>query len=904
MNTVLSLLKEQPGLPNTLLRPLLQKYLPHYKGMDPAFMRNFRVRALKFIISFPSTELTIEDVNEVASRSICAAEEVIDLDQPILLQNFTTLLRKCMQESSSTWVALRYLDETKDLVPGFDYRVHRDPTGRPDAIVWMTPNMKLNLLQYGRILFLDAQKRQYNTSNWPYIGPAMKDCEGGVCLAAECLCIQECLEMYIWILEMLHDMEPRYELTQTSIMFADELITPSVLVKLGIQDTCTLRGDHYHLLNEVWPSAFGSYCPAMRCHLEAMFSSNTIEQYQIGYAGAREVIHEDPAMCSKLDIFYDQPERYGGYFLKGMEEHLGLKGDVAAEQNHSSVCAHLGDGATWQIAEQVSKLLCRQQEQGWQRNEKEALENARTHRYKSRFKLQQGIDDILAKKALSMKAYKRFITSTLKPSTLLQYRTDPGGSVVVWPAGRLESDNYEKVVIESNQRCKCEFRVQFNALCKHEYKVDGKINFDKFARRWLNRTAFESRVLPSLSVSSEATEPTSNDRPVNRGDGWEDFGLDRVRVDQVGVASVPGNEDVDENFDPSSITNDNDEEETEVSQFGRLSYQSVKANCEEMCRYVQNDQLQLAELNLLVDRVLSRLRNKQNIHASFVDSPADVTNHSSFLPRDAVGKVVTNPRHMRRKRLRHEFARSTVAKKAKAQVSMEVTTTTNFTTSDDHHLPPPKLDQRACSFCKKAHHFVGKCPTLLQHGVPPLASNDKKARTKLQAELLAVGGVVTYTRESADERPVHISLPLGIGAIFIFKRMYVKNHSHKEHHDNYCVECTLHKKNGEENDLYIRSLFLVSCVATFVVRSSTNLIVCLLQSTNQVPPRNQLPPTQQISHFRNQNQFMNPMIGDRFSQGSNNFIYTQLSQQLSQQMSQNDHQQGFGYDFGNPSQPF
>ena len=36
MNTVISLLKEQPGLSNTLLRPLLQKYLPHYKGMDAA----------------------------------------------------------------------------------------------------------------------------------------------------------------------------------------------------------------------------------------------------------------------------------------------------------------------------------------------------------------------------------------------------------------------------------------------------------------------------------------------------------------------------------------------------------------------------------------------------------------------------------------------------------------------------------------------------------------------------------------------------------------------------------------------------------------------------------------------------------------------------------------------------
>ena len=131
MNTVISLLKEQPGLSNTLLRPLLQKYLPHYKGMDAAFLRNFRARAFNFIVQDPLNELTLQDVNAVASRSAFAADEVIDLDKPILLQNFTTLLRKCMQESSSTWVALRYLDETKVRVPGFDYRRWRLLRARP-----------------------------------------------------------------------------------------------------------------------------------------------------------------------------------------------------------------------------------------------------------------------------------------------------------------------------------------------------------------------------------------------------------------------------------------------------------------------------------------------------------------------------------------------------------------------------------------------------------------------------------------------------------------------------------------------------------------------------------------------------------------------------------------------------
>ena len=53
MNTVISLLNEQPGLSNTLLRPLLQKYLPHYKAMDAAFLRNFRARAFNFIVRDP-----------------------------------------------------------------------------------------------------------------------------------------------------------------------------------------------------------------------------------------------------------------------------------------------------------------------------------------------------------------------------------------------------------------------------------------------------------------------------------------------------------------------------------------------------------------------------------------------------------------------------------------------------------------------------------------------------------------------------------------------------------------------------------------------------------------------------------------------------------------------------------
>ena len=45
------------------------------------------------------------------------------------------------------------------------------------------------------------------------------------------------------------------------------------------------------------------------------------------------------------------------HFLREMEENLDLNGDAPTEQNHSSVINHLGEGASWEIAEQVSKLL-------------------------------------------------------------------------------------------------------------------------------------------------------------------------------------------------------------------------------------------------------------------------------------------------------------------------------------------------------------------------------------------------------------------------------------------------------------------------------------------------------------------------------------------------------------------
>jgi hypothetical protein len=119
----------------------------------------------------------MEDAHSLISKNIATSDECMDLDEPTVHENFTEILRKVMQEDCGTWYALRYLDVIKGPYPGFDSWIELDSHGRPEATMWMFPHQRGNLVRFGHNLFLDGQKRQYNTFGWPYIGPVMKNAE-------------------------------------------------------------------------------------------------------------------------------------------------------------------------------------------------------------------------------------------------------------------------------------------------------------------------------------------------------------------------------------------------------------------------------------------------------------------------------------------------------------------------------------------------------------------------------------------------------------------------------------------------------------------------------------------------------------------------------------------------------
>ena len=120
--------------------------------------------------------------------------------------------------------------------------------------------MRRELIRYSSSLFLDnMRKTATNNIGWNYLGPAVKDCDMKVWVAAECLCCVETNNIYVWGLQQLEIFEPQYPLSSTRFLFADNLITDDLLVKLGKTHTCTRQSDHYHLFANVFPDFLGDY---------------------------------------------------------------------------------------------------------------------------------------------------------------------------------------------------------------------------------------------------------------------------------------------------------------------------------------------------------------------------------------------------------------------------------------------------------------------------------------------------------------------------------------------------------------------------------------------------------------------------------------------------------------------
>lgn len=81
-----------------------------------------------------------------------------------------------------------------------------------------------------------------------------------------------------------------------------------------------------------------------------MLTSFSETEWTEAYKAARVELSSDLSKLQKLDEIYNNPSYYAGWKLREIKGNLGIQGSVAAEQNHASVVAFLGKGASWCIS--------------------------------------------------------------------------------------------------------------------------------------------------------------------------------------------------------------------------------------------------------------------------------------------------------------------------------------------------------------------------------------------------------------------------------------------------------------------------------------------------------------------------------------------------------------------------
>ena len=205
--------------------------------------------------------MTGNDAKYLTQKCAVSGTDMEDAKDPLIYSNLLSVLRSVMQSGSTTWHAIGFLKKMKSLDRGLSYAIRTDVNGLPDAVLWMTPIMKKRLIRYGNLLFVDAQLRHYNHFGWPYIGMTIKDGNNQIGVCCESIVTSEALDVYEWILRTMCDIVPNFSLSDIKIIVGDKFLRESLIEKLGISDTATLRCDYWHLMAQVWPShiSFGQH---------------------------------------------------------------------------------------------------------------------------------------------------------------------------------------------------------------------------------------------------------------------------------------------------------------------------------------------------------------------------------------------------------------------------------------------------------------------------------------------------------------------------------------------------------------------------------------------------------------------------------------------------------------------
>ena len=841
----------KPRIPTQEIRPLLEEALPNYAGVDGKLVSNFVRRARVHLLkNGPPKHLVKEKEAEekikysdfaflTSRKPIQASEEQINTNDPFIYQNFKAMLDKILQEDKNTWAVINYLEEVKREVPGFDYRIMKNKKGHPCGVMWMTPEHRKNLIKYGHLLCLDMQLRQFNSSGWPYCGIALFDGENELRLGCECIIFTESNPTYQWILKNMSLIEPRFKLTEIKIIFADQKVTTTLLKSLGIKSTCILHGDYYHLTNFNWPKLFGNNVwNLLHPYLRRFLLSKTEKEYNNAYELAKEKVKNNAKALEKLMKIHQNPKYYGGYVVQNIVGNLGVNGDSQSERNHASVIAYNGQGGTWDIVEQISLLLKREQDQDRRRGQREDSYHVNVTQYTGKNNADDDPDkvmDIEAKKALTQYAYESLFSVALRKKRNSQSSIDEDGNTYIWSANLHFESAKDKSMISPNQRCNCSFRRKYDIECGCELFLHKTFNVSNWNIRWLNCWTFDE-LYPDASIF-----PIHNLEYQLHYDGEQEIEVvedDNIEELKEEENSIGENNDIEiQDCLPTSTSIDKslsyDEHASDITnnklatQSSKVSYNTMKSKFDELLSVINNDNKEKVKWFSIVESSINKYRNNQDVNLRFdyefgkvqkqrnnpgVSTESTTTTKPNLVK--GVSKPIANAASMKRKRNIREIKNSTKRKKGGTFSQNEIST-------DNNHIADPIQKPKSCTVCGMTGHYkYTPCPRLGKYGdLMPRGLNE---RMKLSTLLCQSGSFIDYVLRAPLLVGVSETFPeWKIGGVVIYKR-FLFNHQ-------YVLECTVLNKDGTEREEFSHQFYYAYSLVKQLTSSKDFVIINKLQ---------------------------------------------------------------------------
>jgi hypothetical protein len=455
-------------------RQLLKPFWPEGVDISACDIQNFRARAIKFDLEGGLRPTAEEAKSLLSVKPLDENELVLEAQSDLTISKVREYLRQVLQDSGDGWKVSAFLEKISHENAYFDYRVWRDErTGAPLGVVWMTQTMKEKWIRFGSTLSLDAMKRQLNSLHWPYIAPVIFDHELRVCVVAESLIIEESHAAYEFVLQSIFDMEPNRDKSQVAIIFADCGVTNSLLGPLGIEKTCNVIWDSFHLLSKVWPEALGEHIfIKVSTLLRDMVYSKTEEDYKKAFQNVTcRLESKHPQALEYLNGFYIKPKTYAQHFVRTLPDNLGKSSSQGAEANHSSVVAHGSAGSKQDPVKKIENLLERQETLQTKHNQSDAkyYHLSKTHALQEQNPVLKQAYQVLSQ--TGMRYFKHIVNDAGSYTKMVLN----DGSTSVYRRGARQTS--ERLLVQG-QRCQCTQRLSFTSLCVHEF-VAGDCTFQK-----------------------------------------------------------------------------------------------------------------------------------------------------------------------------------------------------------------------------------------------------------------------------------------------------------------------------------------------------------------------------------------------------------------------------------------